>query len=45
MTRVLRTLISTVILSLLVVVSSDPALAKSAEEIDAESSQALDTLI
>ncbi len=44
MTRVLRTLISTVILSLLVVVSSDPASAKSAGEIDAETNQALDTL-
>ncbi len=44
MARIVRTLINAVILSLLVVVSSDPALAKSAEEIDAESSQALDTL-
>ena len=44
MPRVVRTLISTVILSLLVVVSSDPASAKSAGEIDAETNQALDTL-
>ena len=44
MTRVFRTLISTVILSLLVVFGSDPASAKSAAEIDAETNQALDTL-
>lgn len=44
MTRIVSTLLSAVILSLLVVVSSDPAFAKSAEEIDVESNQALDTL-
>ncbi|MEE9159215.1 MAG: twin-arginine translocation pathway signal protein, partial [Gammaproteobacteria bacterium] len=44
MSRVVRTLISTVILSLLVMFSSDPASAKSAEEIDAETNQALDIL-
>ena len=44
MARIVRTLISTVILSLLVVVSSDPAFAKSAAEIDEETNQALDTL-
>jgi lipid-binding SYLF domain-containing protein len=44
MALVVRTLISTMILSLFVMVSFDPALAKSAEEIDAETNQALDTL-
>lgn len=44
MDRIIRTLIATAILSVLIVVSSNPALAKSAAEIDAESSQALDTL-
>jgi lipid-binding SYLF domain-containing protein len=44
MTRIFRALISTLILSLLVLVSSDPAFAKSAEEIDSEANQALDTL-
>ncbi len=44
MARIVRTLINAVILSLLVVVSSDPASAKSADEIDAETNQALDTL-
>jgi lipid-binding SYLF domain-containing protein len=36
MTRIFRALISTLILSLLVLVSSDPAFAKSAEEIDSD---------
>ena len=44
MAHLLRTVINAVILNLLVVVSSDPALAKSAEEFDAETNQALDTL-
>lgn len=44
MTCIARTLITTVILGLLVVVGSNPVLAKSAEEIDAETNQALDTL-
>jgi lipid-binding SYLF domain-containing protein len=44
MSRVVRTLINTMILSLFVMVSSDPASAKSAEEIDSETNQALDTL-
>jgi len=44
MARIVRTLINAVILSLLVVVSSDPASAKSADEIDAETNQALDIL-
>ncbi len=44
MARAVRTLIGTVILSLLVVVGSDPATAKSAQEIDADTNEALDTL-
>ena len=44
MTRVLRTLISTGILTLLVMASSDPAFAKSAAKIDEKSNEALDTL-
>jgi lipid-binding SYLF domain-containing protein len=44
MTHLLRTLIRTGILSLLVVVGSNLASAKSADEIDAGTNQALDTL-
>lgn len=44
MDRISRTLITTAILSLLVVSSTDPARAKSADEIDAQVNQALDTL-
>ena len=44
MARIVRALITTAILSLLVVVSSDPASAESAEEIDAGATQALEKL-
>ena len=44
MARAVHTLIGTVILSLLVVVGSDQAIAKSAQEIDAETNEVLDTL-
>ena len=44
MDSILRTLTASAILSLLIVVSSDPASATSAEEIEAETNQALDTL-
>ena len=44
MTHLLRTLISTMVLTLLVMVSSDPASAKSAAKIDEKTNEALDTL-
>jgi lipid-binding SYLF domain-containing protein len=44
MVRFIRTLIGTVVLSLIVALSANPALSNSAEEIDAKADQALDAL-
>ena len=44
MSQFLRTAVTLAILNLLVIISSNPVLAESAEEIDAGSNQALDTL-